>query len=75
MEQAHRQCQTSAFGLIAHTKAFVPHARKQGSGATGIPSDSPGRGSQLTYGTPSAIRTARAGTVNRRASPRPSTVN
>ncbi|MFB9573185.1 SDR family NAD(P)-dependent oxidoreductase [Streptomyces yanii] len=75
VERAHRRFQTNTLGLIALTKAFIPHFRKQGSGVTGIPPGPPGRGSQLTYGTSSAIRTARPGTVNRRASPRPSTVN
>ncbi|MGW1092633.1 SDR family NAD(P)-dependent oxidoreductase [Streptomyces sp. NPDC002596] len=75
MERAHRQFQTNVLGLIALTKAFIPHFRKQGSGVTGIPPCPPGHGSQLTYGTSSAIRTARPGTVSRRASPRLSTVN
>jgi NAD(P)-dependent dehydrogenase (short-subunit alcohol dehydrogenase family) len=32
MEQAHRQFQTNVFGLIAITKAFLPHFRQQRSG-------------------------------------------
>jgi NAD(P)-dependent dehydrogenase (short-subunit alcohol dehydrogenase family) len=33
MDQIHRQFQTNVFGLIALNKAFIPHFRKQGSGA------------------------------------------
>jgi NAD(P)-dependent dehydrogenase (short-subunit alcohol dehydrogenase family) len=32
MDQIHRQFQTNVFGLIALSKAFIPHFRKQGSG-------------------------------------------
>jgi NAD(P)-dependent dehydrogenase (short-subunit alcohol dehydrogenase family) len=32
MEQVHRQFQTNVFGLIAITKAFLPHFRQQRSG-------------------------------------------
>jgi NAD(P)-dependent dehydrogenase (short-subunit alcohol dehydrogenase family) len=32
LDQIHRQYQTNVFGLIALTKAFIPHLRKQRSG-------------------------------------------
>jgi NAD(P)-dependent dehydrogenase (short-subunit alcohol dehydrogenase family) len=32
MDQIHRQFQTNVFGLIALSKAFIPHFRRQGSG-------------------------------------------